>query len=310
MIRFLKYEEIDTKKWDACIRDSFNGNIYAYSWYLDVVAEHWDALVQGDYERVFPLTWKKKFGISFLYQPFFTQQLGIFSKNILTTEIVNEFLALIPPCFKHIEIFVNAYNQPDQKKYTVEQQINHELDLIKPYQNLCRGYSKNLKRNIKKASQKNLSIVKNIKVEKVVDLFRNNRGQQIKHLGDHDYKRLRRLLYACVYKNAADVYGVFSGENNLVAGAVFINSHRRTTFIFSGLSDEGKSLGAMPFLMDSFINEHSNKHLTLDFDGSNDENLSRFYKSFGAKTTNYPKLLINNLPFYLKLPYLLKRKLS
>ena len=309
MIKHLTYEAIDKSKWDLCISKAFNGNIYGYSWFLDIVAENWDALVQDDYDRVFPLTWKKDFGIAHLYQPFFTQQLGIYSKNILTHEVVREFIEKIPGRYRHIEIYLNAYNKPDPELYNVESQINHELDLIKPYQNLQKSYAKNMRRNIKKAANNQLSIVKNIKIEKVVELFRYNRGQNISHLGENEYRRLRRLLYTCVYKNVAEVNGVYSGENNLLAGAVFIKSNRRAVFIFSGLSEEGKRMGAMPFLIDGFIHDHANAHLTLDFDGSNDPNLARFYKSFGAKQTNYPRLRINRLPFMLKPVYYLKRKL-
>ncbi|MCF8230037.1 MAG: GNAT family N-acetyltransferase [Bacteroidales bacterium] len=309
MIKHLSYNRIDKRKWDLCISKSFNGNIYGYSWFLDIVAENWEALVQDDYDRVFPLTWKKSFGVHHLYQPFFTQQLGIYSKNILTHEVVSAFLEKIPERFRYTEIFLNAYNKPDEKKYKVEQQVNHELDLIKPYQNLAKSYSKNMRRNIRKAEKAGLSIVKNIKIEKVVDLFRANRGRQIRHLHENDYRRLRRLLYSCVYKNMAEVVGVYSGENNLLAGAVFIKSNRRAIFIFSGLSEEGKKQAAMPFLIDSFIKGHANAHLTLDFDGSNDPNLSRFYKSFGAKQTNYPKLTIDRLPWAVRMLFRLKRKL-
>ncbi|MDZ7741328.1 MAG: GNAT family N-acetyltransferase [Bacteroidota bacterium] len=309
MIKHLTYDEIDKNQWDLCISKAFNGNIYAYSWFLDIVAENWEALVQDDYDRVFPLSWKKDFGIAHLYQPFFTQQLGIYSKNILTHEVVNEFIERIPGRYRHIEIYLNAYNKPNAAAYQVESQVNHELDLIKPYQSLQKSYSKNTRRNIKKAANSKLSIVRNITIEKVVDLFRDNRGQQISHLGENDYRRLRRLLYTCVYKNLAEANGVYSAENTLLAGAVFIKSNRRAIFIFSGLSEEGKRLGAMPFLIDGFIHDHANKHLTLDFDGSNDPNLSRFYKSFGAKQTNYPKLTINRLPLLVKPLFYLKRKM-
>jgi hypothetical protein len=63
------------------IARSFNGIVYAYSWYLDIVSPGWDALVKDDYKSVMPLTWRKKYGIKYLYQPFFTQQLGVFSSD-------------------------------------------------------------------------------------------------------------------------------------------------------------------------------------------------------------------------------------
>lgn len=53
-IRHLRYNEIDKTKWDRCIQTAFNGNVYSFSWYLDVVAYGWEALVEGDYETVFP----------------------------------------------------------------------------------------------------------------------------------------------------------------------------------------------------------------------------------------------------------------
>jgi hypothetical protein len=49
-------------------------------WHLDRTAVVWDALVWGDYEFVMPLPVRKKWGIQYVYQPLFCQQLGIFPK--------------------------------------------------------------------------------------------------------------------------------------------------------------------------------------------------------------------------------------
>ena len=81
-IRYLPYNDIDKKKWDACIAAADNGLVYAGSMYLDAMAQNWDALILDDYKAVMPLTWKKKYSIHYLYQPFFTSCLGVFGKNI------------------------------------------------------------------------------------------------------------------------------------------------------------------------------------------------------------------------------------
>jgi len=47
MIIYHKHHEIDRDRWDECIRKSFNGIIYAYSWYLDIVSPQWEALIEG-----------------------------------------------------------------------------------------------------------------------------------------------------------------------------------------------------------------------------------------------------------------------
>ena len=94
-IKYLEQHEIDKSAWDKCIEQSPNGLIYGYSFYLDHMADHWDGLVMNDYEAVFPLPWRKKYGIHYLYQPFLTAQLGLFGKEI-NASLLNEFLQTIP----------------------------------------------------------------------------------------------------------------------------------------------------------------------------------------------------------------------
>ena len=54
-IQYLLHYEIDKSKWDKCINGADNGLIYGYSFYLDHMAKHWDALVLNDYEAIMPL---------------------------------------------------------------------------------------------------------------------------------------------------------------------------------------------------------------------------------------------------------------
>lgn len=300
MIKYLKYNEIDKNKWDECIRTSFNGNIYAYSWYLDIVCESWEALVENDYERVFPLTTGRKFGVDYLYQPFFTQQLGVFSKNILTKGVVDKFIFSIPEKYKFAEILFNTFNKIDDKEFQVTPQLNHELDLISSYRILSRHYSKNTKRNITKAEKAGLTIVKNVKPDEIIKLFRKNRGKTVKTLKEKNYKVLSRLIYTAIYRGLAQIYGAYTKNNQLCSAVVFIEGNKKAVFIFSGSSSEARENGAMPFLIDAFIKDNSGKHLTLDFDGSNDPNLARFYKGFGSKEVNYYKLQINKLSGFSK----------
>ncbi len=56
------------------------------------MAKQWDALVWNDYEAVMPLTWNRKYGIAYLYQPFLTAQLGVFGNDI-TPQITGSFFA-------------------------------------------------------------------------------------------------------------------------------------------------------------------------------------------------------------------------
>ncbi len=78
----------------------------------------------------------------------------------------------------------------------------------------------------------------------------------------------------------------------------------------SGSNALAKENGAMFHLIDTVIRENSPSQLTLDFEGSNNENLARFYKGFGSKEVAYNGISSNRLIFPLNkiLNYYLKRK--
>jgi hypothetical protein len=295
MIKFIHQNNIDRSKWDQCVDEAFNGLVYAKSWYLDIVADQWDALVENDYEKIFPLVSRKKWGIRYLYQPPFTQQLGLFSKTLLSEESVIEFLNAIPEYYKFAEINLNTFNKLTVPEFESENWLTHELDLINSYEHLHRHYSTNLRRNLKKSASGELSLSKNIKPEDVIRLFRENRGKTLTNLDDKDYQRLSRLTYSGIYKGVVSTYGVYEQNNTLCAAAIFLQSQKKMVFLFSGLNDTGRQSGAMAYLIDAFIQEHQHKHLTLDFEGSNDPNLARFYKGFGSTEITYPHLRINRL---------------
>src|ERR1043165_3544665 len=129
-IKYLKNNEIDKAKWDKCIDEASNGLIYAYSFYLDHMSKHWDALVINDYEAVMPLTWNKKYGISYLYQPAFTAQLGVFGEN-LNEWLIDDLLKAIIKKYKLIEISLNSENILSWPPSFLDRGANYVLQLNK-----------------------------------------------------------------------------------------------------------------------------------------------------------------------------------
>jgi hypothetical protein len=309
MINYLKQDQIDRKKWDGCIEAAFNGIVYAKSWYLDIVAEQWEGLVENDYERVFPLVFRKKLGIYYLYQPVFTQQLGLFSKTQLSEKVVREFLVAIPSKYRFAEISLNTFNNLTNWGKGLSQWRNFELDLINSYEKLKENYAINLKRKLNKASDTGLQLIKNTKPEEIIRIFRENRGKELSHLEDEEYMKLSRLIYTGIYRGVVTTYGVYTPTNDLCAGAVFLKSKKKVIFLFSGLTLQGRDFNAMAFLIDSFISEHASTHLTFDFEGSNQPGLARFYQSFGALEISYPHLTIDRLPPLVSLAVKMLRKL-
>jgi hypothetical protein len=294
MIQYLVNNQIDKSKWDATIAEC--GNIYAFSWYLDMVHPQWEALVEDDYQSVMPLTGGKKFGINYLYQPYFVQQLGVFSKEPVTPEKTNEFLNAIPNKYRFAEIRLNENNIFDNDVQGVEYHRNVLLDLNRDYEAIRAGYHQNTKRNLAKAESNNLQLVETVIPYHVVALFRDNRGALLDKWGDAEYNVLTHLAKVAQKRNAAFMLGVSEkGVGQLICAAIFMKTKDRITFLFSGLTEEGKQRQAMTYLLDQVIQKHSCQPITFDFEGSDDDNLARFYLGFGGKESKYPSYCFNRL---------------
>lgn len=295
MINYLRHHEIEKAKWDECIENSVNGLIYGRSWFLDIVCPGWDALVEEDYTAVFPLTHGRKYGICYLYQPYFTQQLGVFSRKHLTADLVTEFLTAIPPKFRFAEIHLNSMNRTDPGLFTPKASVNLELDLINTYENLRKNYDQNAKRNLKKALDARVVIDRKTDPDDLITLFKENRGGAEKNLKFRHYAVLRELMFHCLKNRKGILLGARLPEGNLCASAFLLTDRSRIIFHFAASGKESRETGAMFLLIDSVIRENAGKTITLDFEGSNDPNVARFYKSFGAVSCNYTRVTINRL---------------
>ena len=126
-VKYINHKDIDAEKWALCIENAENSRIYANIWHLDRTAIVWDALVYGDYKFVMPLPIRNKFGISYVYQPLFCQQLGIFPEP--DTSITEEFQnALLFPYFCHIALPIQATLQTH--KHTDLSPYHHQVALL------------------------------------------------------------------------------------------------------------------------------------------------------------------------------------
>ena len=297
MIRYLKHEDIDPAKWDACIERAANGLIYAYSFYLDHMSPSWDGLILGDYEAVMPLTWRKKFGIRYLYQPAFVAHAGVFGNN-LHEKIIDEFIAAIPKKFKLIEINLNAGNIFSASPKFEHLRKNYVLPLNAPYETLYDNYRGNVRADIKKAQASGCIVKTGIPAAEIIQLAKEQLNTVVR-LRENDLLQFRDLCTYLQEQKKAITYGVFN-NNGLLASGIFFFSHHRAYYIIAGNHPAGKTKGASAFLMDRFIQDHASSKLVLDFEGGDIKSLAFFFSRFGANLETYPALRIDRLPWYIK----------
>ncbi len=294
-IRYLKHEEVDTDKWDHCLENAPNALIYGQSWYLDKICDRWDALVLGDYQYVMPLTYRQKLGITYLYQPLYCQQLGIFPTP--TKEISQQFMARLAQRFLFAEINLNSMQLPVSGVGYYIERSNLLLWLSDAYETIAGNYSKHTRRKLKKAHKQQLSLVKSISAEEYMGFKEMNLNvKQTKK----DLQRLRNVLAFALTRSLGQIYGVYSASNQLCAAALFVRNKQRVTFLNAVSSPEGKESQAMYFLIDQFIAENAEKDYLLDFEGSMVPGVARLYSGFGATPEKYHRFKFNNLPWWIK----------
>ncbi|MDX5347633.1 MAG: GNAT family N-acetyltransferase [Hymenobacteraceae bacterium] len=304
MLKHLQHHEIDRQKWDACVAASAERMVYAFSWYLDVVCQkQWEGLVEeqeGIYTAVLPLPVKKRFWLKQVYQPFFTQQLGLFQTSKSKANL-EAFLKQIPQNYLKIYLQLNTKNilSGAVPSFTIQKRINYHLPLNKPYQQLYQSYATNQKRNLKKAKTAGLLIAPATDIGTIINLFRENKGKELQEVKPKHYKVLQQLYHTAKKHQAAALWQV-TQNNKLLAAAFFLVQSGKIIFLFGASSEAGKKAGAMAFLLDSVIQQHAGQNLVLDFEGSNVPGVAKFYANFGAAPVTYLSLSREKLPWYIK----------
>lgn len=295
-IRLIKHKDIDQQKWDECIRNSAFGIAYAYSWYLDRLSPGWNALVWGDYLYVMPLPNNRKYGIAYIYQPFFIQQLGVFSNFPPDPEIVNHFLHAIPEEYRLTDLKLNLGNKPTSRRLSIGKHTTHHLDLSAKTEKIREGYSTNTARNIRKAKKNKISVLPIYDINQFIAFTQANLKNKSPEVKTRHYAALQKMIGFAIYHHVGEIYGAFDGSNSLVAAAFFVTTNRKSIYLAASSNEKGTELSAMFLLIDTFIGNHAGTDLVLDFEGSDIPGIARFYQGFGGIPKTYYSVHQNRLP--------------
>ncbi len=290
-IQYLKGPEIDKVKWNSCVHYAGNGNIFGYMWYLNFIAKEWNALVEGDYESVFPLVWRENFLKSKeLYQPSLMRELGIYSIHLLSEARIQSFLDAIPQQYRRIDIAINEQNRPPADSgFSVEEKPNYQLMLSAPYEEIFDNFSTGLARQLQKAEDNDLFVTSSLKPESVAEFFRRHSP---KRPGlEKDFHGLQRVMYNVLHRGWGFASGVMDRDKNLYAVNFFVYSHGKVLSLAPVESPEGRALGALPFLFNMLIRTHAGRSLILDFNAKGKNELA---EQFGARLNYFYQIRRNS----------------
>lgn len=331
MIKLFSRNEIDDNQWNELINTCSYGYCYALTWYLDIVSPNWKALVflqNVDYQVVMPLPIATTFGIDYVKQPLFCQQLGVFSRNdfAISQQKLSEFLATF---FQH-------YNYVAEYSFNIGNGIidfsqkylsgglkssdryfllhTHLLNLQQDYTTIYENYNKDRKLNLKRAklsqtklSQTNLSqtnIIESQDINPLIEIFIAETEHKIKG-GVHvqAYDLLRKVYQALLDRNMAKIYYTINQQQEIGSGILIAFSQRKIIYLFNAAKTKYRKNNGRTLLIDHVLQLYANKEYDyFDFESPEIKDISDFYQSFGAKPFPFLQIHYNHLPFWVQIP--------
>lgn len=295
-ISLIHKDQIDFNKWNEVVASSPDSVIYGLTWYLDAVADDWVGLVKGNYEAVLPLVVIRKKGVNIIYQPFFTRYFQVYGADVDSTTLA-EFFNQIPSEYKLIN-FCLSYVEVGVKRFDNESFVYQQLNLNFNYTELFSFYSKNAKRLVKKAKKNGAIMRSSNKVELLIELFKNRKGDQL-NFTDENYRHMIQLMEEGLNREVGQFYEV-KIEDRLIAVAYFFVFENRVYYFNGSITDEGRKDGGLYFAIDYMIEKYSSKDYIFDFGGSKVKEVADFYKKFGAHDVAYICYSKNDLNWMLK----------
>jgi len=300
-IKYIEHKDLDFQKWNKCISSSINGTIHAYSWFLELTCDYWDALIEDDYASVMPLPIYKKGKYEIISQHYFQKSLGLYSGSTMRTGLLKLFMDAIPKKFKYYKITVNKFVSINGCENLHDGYYqSFELDLISNYDKLKSHYQEFTCDAI--ASSKNLqvSVVQGLQPYDLLQLMKKNKNLSSAALREKDIQVLRLIISQSIRNGMGEIVGAYDVYNNLTAAVLFFNSYQKIYLTFYAQSKDSLGNKALYAIVDHYIKKNAEKNLTLTFE--TDSKKSPLSASgFGAMKSFSPVLKYNRIPSLIKL---------
>jgi hypothetical protein len=297
-IRYLRRQEIDEQRWNHCIKSSPNGLIYANTFYLDAMADNWDALVLNEYEAAMPLPWRKKGGIRYIYQVPFLQRLGIVGPSVDDT-LAHLFHQHAVQHFKFINYKTNVWWQPHAA--LLARCTNYFVPLSQPYAVIQARFSVECKKNIRKAESRGCLLQMNAPVASITKMFQEAYGSFYPGYQADVYNRLGNLIRQGLAEGFCKTYVVTDVSGEPVFTAALFYDVKRIYYSIGAPTEKGRQMRAAYFFINEILKIYASQSLLFDFEGSDIASVAAFYQKFSPASETYYDVKINHLPWPIRL---------
>jgi len=310
--RLKPQENILRSDWDDLIRRSPQGNFYALTYYMDIVAPEWMGIEVVDEKSellaVMPIQIHKKYGMRYALQPRFTQYWGIFfdkrdfpdayRENSWKRKVVMAVVEQIPETIKLFGFAMAPefdYAFPFHwKGYDLKTRYSYWLDLTKGEESVWRGI-KRKKRFLLNKTEKDLAPVVQAKTsEGLISLIEENleAGNPImsrEHLS---------LLPKVITELGDDALILEARDQNgtLLSVSYTVGFGRKMVYLIGAQKPNIKDSGGPALLLWEAIKRSIGHYDIFDFEGSMLEGVESFFRTFGGRPKPYLFIEKNELP--------------
>ena len=267
----------------------------------------WDAIILDDYEGAIALPLKSVYGFKQLYQPAFIQQCVWFGK-LLNTDQLKKLAKLLNTYFSDIHFNSNISIPISVPKL----RTNLILDLNNDSQQIMNGFSKSLRKNLRKEESTAIQYKEVPSADLSIKLYKNAYSSLNPQLDEKEYSKFYKLSLKASEQDKAKSYIAYNdtGREDIVLAAItLMKSHGRLHYVLGAPTEEGKNKNALSVLLWKVMKEYAGENMLFDFEGSSIPNVADFYKSFGAKEESFYEYSWTPHPVF-KLMRLIYRRFS
>lgn len=300
MIQFFLKKDIDKEKYSRKFEQSITGCIYAHPFFLDTISQNWGICSYGDYEVILPVYLSKKMGITYLYQPSFTQYTCFLSEKEIDKTVQKKMIAFLQKKFFLINIGLGNITASIGN---ITSRDTYKLPLNKPYSEIHSLFSKKCRQNIRKAENKPFSVEISNDIESHITEMKNLLlPQNIQGVDNNTLNKLLRVFLLFEQQGNIKLYQAKNTQGNVISTILFLQDNNKH-IIYSATTAEGRNYQAKYKIMNQFIMDQAETDTEIDFAGSSIQSIADWNKSFGAKKETYSYFDYKKMPWlfnYLK----------
>jgi uncharacterized protein YhbP (UPF0306 family) len=304
-------EEIE--KWDSFVKESPQGSIFSFSFYLEALCIDYKVLcVFDDKDNVLAGVILAKNQINTYSNPMLDKYLGILLKNeesisqkkvskqykimeLIATEIkgYKSFDYYFHPNFKNwIPLYWKGFTQ--QTRYT------YQINLAKSIETIEKAFHGNLRNDIKNAINQGVVVKRDIDFDNLYSIIEKTFRRQGSK-SPFNKAKLESFINDLLKNNQLISLGAYNNKNQLVSACCMVFDENSSYFILNGIDIDNQVRGANALMIFDAIKESKEKGLmSFDFEGSMLIGVEQFYRRFGGELVPYYRIWNDNLFNYIK----------